>query len=110
MVALLENIPLSVSERKATTLTWSEPETKLWVASRDGEYAGMIEYLAGHFVATGATGHDLGSYSSLDSAMASVDLGASRRRLPEGVLSNVAIVSAVVALSLAGMSLSMIAA
>jgi hypothetical protein len=91
-------------------LTWATPEAKLWIASRRGEYAGMIEYTEGHFMATGATGFDLGGYSSLAQAMASVDRGPAAGRLPVGMLSNVAIVSAVVALSMVGMGLTVIAA
>ena len=94
----------------AVPLTWSTPESKLWIAARQGEYAGMIEYTEGHFMATGATGFDLGAFSDLAQAMESVDRGALPGRLPVGVLSNVAIVSAVVALSMVGMGLTVIAA
>lgn len=91
-------------------LSWATPEPKLWIASRKGEYAGMIEYTEGHFMATGSTGYDLGAYSDLTQAMTAVDLGTLRGRLPVGVLSNVAIVSAVVAFSMVGMGLTVIAA
>ncbi|MFB2556191.1 hypothetical protein [Herbiconiux liangxiaofengii] len=94
----------------AAPLNWSTPESKLWIAARRGEYAGMIEYTEGHFMATGATGFDLGAFSNLTQAMESVDRGALPGRLPVGVLSNVAIVSAVVALSMVGMGLTVIAA
>ena len=94
----------------AAPLSWATPESKLWIASRNGEYAGMIEYTEGHFLATGATGFDLGGFSDLGQAMAAVDRGPIAGRLPVGVLSNVAIVSAVVALSMVGMGLTVIAA
>lgn len=94
----------------AVALTWSNPESQLWIANRDGEYAGMVEYADGHFLASGSRGEDLGSFSDRTQAMDAVRLGIARRRLPDGLLSNVAIVSAVVAVSIAGMSLTMIAA
>lgn len=42
-------------------LMWSSPEANLWVANRDGEYAGMVEFADGHFVARDSTGHILGT-------------------------------------------------
>lgn len=89
-------------------LSWSAPEPKLWVANQQGEYAGMVEYLDGHFLATGARGEDFGEYSDRGQAQDAVRHGGSGRRMPVGLLSNVAIVSAVVAISLAGMSLSVL--
>ena len=31
-------------------ITWAAPDTNLWVATLDGNYAGMIEFDNGHFV------------------------------------------------------------
>ena len=31
-------------------VVWSAPDTDLWVATVNGEYAGMIEFTDGHFV------------------------------------------------------------
>ncbi|MCS5713444.1 hypothetical protein NVV95_02625 [Herbiconiux sp. CPCC 205716] len=115
-MALLTNITAVRAPRhEAATpivapLSWATPESKLWIASRSGEYAGMIEYTEGHFLATGSTGFDLGGFSDLGQAMSAVDRGPIAGRLPVGVLSNVAIVSAVVALSMVGMGLTVIAA
>jgi hypothetical protein len=92
------------------SIAWNSPEPKLWVGNRSGEYAGMVEYTAGHFVATGPFGERFGSYSDVAQAMAAVDDRASGLRMRDGLLSNVALVSAVVAISVAGMSLTMIAA
>lgn len=89
---------------------WSTPEAKLWVGMRSGEYAGMIEYAEGHFVVSGPTGGRLGSHSDLAQAMKAVETGAAKLRVTEAFLSNMALASAVVALSVAGMSLTMIAA
>ena len=94
----------------AVEVTWASPEAKLWVGSRRGEYAGMIEYTQGHFVVSGPTGRRLGSCSDLAQAMAVAEQGARHSRLSETLLSNVALASAVMALSVAGVSLSMIAA
>ena len=98
-------IPTEVPE-----IIWATPEAKLWIATREGEYAGMVEYAEGHFVASGPIGDDLGSFSDVAQAQAAVARGVALRRFGDGLLSNVAIVSAVVAVSLAGMSLTMIAA
>ena len=91
-------------------ISWSSPEAKLWVATRGGEYAGMVEYSAGHFVATGPTGERFGGYSDVAQAKSAVDARAGGMRMRDGILSNVALVTAVVAISVAGMSLTMIAA
>jgi hypothetical protein len=107
-MALVTDIRSVRMER--TPLLWSTPESKLWVAMRDGEYAGMIEYAEGHFVVAGPEGQRLGSHSDLARAMAALENGPVRSRLSEAFLSNVALASAVVAFSVAGMSLSMIAA
>ncbi|MCS5733683.1 hypothetical protein [Herbiconiux daphne] len=94
----------------APAVTWASPEAKLWVASRAGEYAGMVEYSAGHFLATNATGEPLGAFSDRPRAMSAVVQGIPRHRMPVTLLSNVALASAVVALSVTGLSLAAIAA
>lgn len=91
-------------------VSWNAPEQGLWVGNRSGEYAGMVEFTNGAYLASGDVGEELGRFGSLDDALASVASGAQRHRLPEGMLSNVAIITAVVAISIAGMSISMIAA
>ena len=91
-------------------ISWNSPEAKLWVGTRGGEYAGMIEYSAGHFVATGPAGERFGGYSDVAQAKRAIDDRASGLRIRDGILSNVALVTAVVAISVAGMSLTMIAA
>jgi len=92
------------------SVSWNAPEPGLWVGNRSGEYAGMVEFTNGLYLASGEVGEELGRFGSLDDAFASVATGAQKHRLPEGVLSNVAIISAVIAISIAGMSISMIAA
>lgn len=92
------------------SVSWNAPEPGLWVGNRSGEYAGMVEFTNGSYLASGEVGDELGRFGSLDDAFASVASGNRKHRLPDGMLSNVAIISAVVAISIAGMSLTMIAA
>lgn len=112
MALVTEITPERITSERVTSLdlSWSNPESQLWIANRQGEYAGMVEYADGHFLASGSRGEDFGSFSARTRAMDAVREGVARRRLPDGLLSNVAIVSAVVAVSIAGMSLTMIAA
>lgn len=56
-------------------ISWTGPESDLWVASRSGEYAGMIEFRDGHFVALDSTGNELGVFSSIPAARVAVDAG-----------------------------------
>lgn len=100
--------PGTTVERVA--VSWNAPEEGLWVGNRSGEYAGMVEFTSGAYLASGDVGEELGRFGSLDDAFASVASGSPKHRLPDGMLSNVAIISAVIAVSIAGMSLSMIAA
>jgi hypothetical protein len=58
------------SPQKDLVLSWVSPEDNLWVASVNGEYAGMVEFEDGHFIVRDPTGHDLGSHSSLPDAKA----------------------------------------
>ena len=49
-------------------LLWTTPEANLWVANRYGEYAGMVEFADGHFIARDNTGHILGTEVSVAAA------------------------------------------
>ncbi|WP_285042130.1 hypothetical protein [Plantibacter sp. LMC-P-059a] len=69
----------TVLERGATTtVAWAEPDATLWVASIDGEYAGMVEFRDGRFVAASSTGKDLGIFVSLLRAKEAVENGPSK--------------------------------
>lgn len=59
---------------RSTPLVWRSPERHLWVATGDGEYAGMTQYdrRAG-YTATGPTAAPLGRYRSLDEAKAAIE-------------------------------------
>jgi hypothetical protein len=52
---------------------WMTPASGLWVATRRGEHAGMIERSDGRYHARSARGRALGSFEDLDSARAAVD-------------------------------------
>ena len=56
-------------------ISWTSPETDLWVASRSGEYAGMIEFRDGHFIALDSMGTELGMFSSIPTARSAVEVG-----------------------------------
>lgn len=54
---------------------WTSPATNLWVATRRGEYAGMVERRDGNYHARSARGRALGSFRDLDSALSVIDGG-----------------------------------
>jgi 3',5'-cyclic AMP phosphodiesterase CpdA len=54
---------------------WMSPAAGLWVGSRQGEHAGMVERLDGSYHARSARGRALGSFQDLDSALAVIDGG-----------------------------------
>ena len=81
------------------------PERGLWVATRRGEYAGMVERLDGVYHARNPLGRELGSFEDLDSARhtidgQSVDDRATSRGVITKVLWAVNAVAVVVALGL----------
>jgi len=59
---------------RSTALVWRSPERHLWVATGDGEYAGMTQYdrRAG-YTATGPTAAPLGRFRSLAEAKAAIE-------------------------------------
>ena len=59
---------------RSTALVWRSPERHLWVATGDGEYAGMTQYdRRVGYTATGRTAAPLGRYRSLDEAKAAIE-------------------------------------
>jgi hypothetical protein len=60
------------TKRAEAILLWASPEDNLWVASQNGEYAGMVEFTDGHFMVSDPTGHQLGSHSNLREAKAAI--------------------------------------
>jgi hypothetical protein len=57
-------------------IRWTSPAAGLWVGSRRGEHAGMVERLDGRYHPRSARGRALGSFEDLDSALAVIDGGA----------------------------------
>jgi hypothetical protein len=51
------------------------PAAGLWVATRRGEHAGLVERRDGYYHARSARGRALGSFEDLDSARAVIDGG-----------------------------------
>lgn len=54
---------------------WMSPAPGLWVATRRGEHAGMVERLDGVYHARSARGRALGSFPDLDTALAVIGGG-----------------------------------
>jgi hypothetical protein len=59
----------------SSEVSWKSPASGLWVATRRGEHAGMIERSNGSYHARSARGRALGSFPDLDSARAVIDGG-----------------------------------
>jgi hypothetical protein len=72
MTASLATAPANALASTAPTLVWTSPETKLWVATLSGEFAGYVEFTAGHFAVTDATGHPRPPHATLRAAQASL--------------------------------------
>jgi hypothetical protein len=56
----------------ATDIVWSSPEGNLWVASANGDYAGLVEFIDGHFSVRGSTGSVIAECSSIPAAQAAL--------------------------------------
>jgi hypothetical protein len=56
----------------ATDIVWSTPESNLWVASANGDYAGLVEFIDGHFSVRGSTGAVIAECSSIPAAQAAL--------------------------------------
>lgn len=64
---------------------WMNPATGLWVASRPGEHAGVVERIDGRYVAMDARGTTLGSFERLPDAQAAVEGGGAGARRVSGL-------------------------
>ena len=49
-------------------ITWSSPDSELWVANGDGEYAGMVEFTEGRFEVRNSIGSVVGTATSVPAA------------------------------------------
>jgi len=86
---------------ETATLEWREPEPKLWVALRDGDSIGTVEFHDGCFVTFNRGGAEITTSSSLPAAKAVL----SDHRGRAVPLSYVAVVTGIVAISIAAMAL-----
>ena len=53
-------------------VTWASPDNGLWVATINGDYAGMVEFADGHFVVSDHTGTVLTTTSSIPDAQSAL--------------------------------------
>jgi hypothetical protein len=59
-------------QRPVVQPSWTRPADDLWIASVDGEFAGMIEFTSGHFVTTDRTGGLIDNFSGIPQAMQAI--------------------------------------
>jgi len=57
---------------RATEIEWTSPATNLWVATENGDYAGMVEFVAGHFSVRSSTGTAIAECTSIPAAQAAL--------------------------------------
>jgi hypothetical protein len=65
-----------------TDLDWSNPDSNLWVAAADGDYAGLVEFVDGHFSVRNSTGVVIAVGTSIPDAQAAL---ARHRSSPESL-------------------------
>ena len=66
---------LDIRRNEATLpvdVAWSSPDLDLWVATIDGDFAGMVEFTDGHFVVSDHTGTVLTTTSSIPDAQSAL--------------------------------------
>jgi hypothetical protein len=57
------------------TVVWSSPHRNTWVGRRGNEQAGVVEFVAGHFIVAGENGAAARSFASLLDAKQSIEFG-----------------------------------
>ena len=69
-IALRTSIAASVltPQPSEQATQWATPEPGLWIATRRGEYAGMLEERDGKVFAVNATGAPMGTYDNIADA------------------------------------------
>jgi hypothetical protein len=67
------------TEAASTEVSWSSPDLNLWVATVNGDYAGMIEFTDGHFVVNDHTGEIVATTSSIPAAQSELTAHAEAR-------------------------------
>lgn len=53
-------------------ISWTSPDANLWVATIDGDYAGMIEFKDGHFVVQSHAGEQVATCTSIPAAQSAL--------------------------------------
>ena len=66
-------------------LAWSSPDSNLWVASLNGDYAGMVEFTDGHFAVHNAQGESVATCSSIPEAQSALAAQATTTAAPAAV-------------------------
>lgn len=61
-----------------STIKWDHPDTQVWVATLDGEYLGMVEFVDGQFAANDTMRSSYNRFPSLYEAKLSLESSASR--------------------------------
>lgn len=59
-------------EATPVRMLWTSPVENLWIGNRGGEYAGMIEFSEGHFVARDRTNAVIDVFTDIPSAQLAV--------------------------------------
>ena len=63
-------------------ISWTTPDTNLWVATVDGDYAGMIEFDNGHFLVRNQTNSAIATHISVPRAQDALAEHLRARALP----------------------------
>ncbi|MFF2050576.1 hypothetical protein ACFVU2_03150 [Leifsonia sp. NPDC058194] len=54
-------------------VTWTTPESRLWVATRASSFVGLIEFTENHFLVTDSTRTVIGTFAGLAQAKAALE-------------------------------------
>ena len=92
----LELAPTEPAATAGAGIRWMSPESGLWVATRDGEFLGMIERTDGRYHASDAHGRPRGSFEGLGDAQFAVDR---QRDIPVGGWREIIMLRATIILS-----------
>lgn len=63
-------------------ISWTTPDTNLWVATVNGDYAGIIEFDNGHFLVRNKTNHTIATHASVLRAQKALAEHVHSRSLP----------------------------
>jgi hypothetical protein len=61
-------------ETHTADIAWYNPESNLWVAAFQGEHAGVVEFVDGHFSVRNSTGAIVAETTSIPAAQAALAL------------------------------------